>query len=325
MTLAHRAGATLMRVLWHLAAALPPARASALGAAALGRLGPRLRKHRMVTDNLRTAFPTWTEAEIAAVARASWAELGRVVAEFPHFETLAAPGDPPAIEVVDPADVLGRAARGRPVIMAAGHFANWELLAGAAVRAGVPLAVVHAARADPLIEALVAEHRRALGCAFLEQGESVLAMRRHIRAGRSIGVLLDQRYNDGEPVPFFGRPALTAMAPALLAVRFDLPFVPVRAERLGGCRFRITVEPPLRPDPGLGKPRAVAHDLMTRLNDRFAAWIRERPDQWLCIKRRWPKARLRTAEPAAATGAGPDRVRPVMALDEPTPQHREAG
>lgn len=295
MTLADRSAAILMRVVWRVAAALPPARASALGAAILGRSGPWTRKQRMLTDNLRTAFPDWPEPRIAATARASWASLGRVIAEFPHLAELMAPGESALVEVVDETGLLAGAARGQPVVMASGHFANWELLAGAANRHGVPLTVVHAARANPLIEALVDAHRQALGCAFLERGESVLAMRRHIRAGRSIGVLLDQRYDDGEPVPFFGRPALSATAPALLAVRYDLPFAPVRAERLEGCRFRITVEPALRPDRTLGSPRAIAHDLMVRLNRRFEAWIRERPEQWLCIKRRWPKPCARTA------------------------------
>lgn len=315
MTLADRLAAAVLRVAWRLAAALPPARASDLGAALLGRAGPWIRKHRMVTNNLRTAFPAWPEAEVTAMARASWAGLGRVIAEFPHVDALLVRGDAPLVEVVDETGLFRRAAAGQPVIMASGHFANWELMAGAAHRHGVPLTVVHAARANPLVEALVATHRRALGCAFLEQGQSVLAMRRQIRAGRSIGVLLDQRYDDGEPVPFFGQPAPTAMAPALLAVRFALPFAPVRAERLGGCRFRITVEPELRPDHGLGSPRAIAHDLMTRLNGRFEAWIRERPEQWLCIKRRWAKPCTRTV--ALPTEAGlPQLADPVTRRGE---------
>ncbi len=315
MTLADRSGAILMRAVWRVAATLPPARASALGAAILGRSGPWIRKQRLLTDNLRTAFPDWPEARIAATAKASWASLGRVVAEFPHLAELMAPGESAFVEVVDETALLTRAARGRPVVMASGHFANWELLAGAASRHGVPLTVVHAARANPLVEALLQAHRQVLGCAFLERGESVLAMRRHIRAGRSIGVLLDQRYDDGEPVPFFGRPALTATAPALLAIRHDLPFAPVRAERLEGCRFRITVEPALHPDRTLGSPRAIALDLMARLNRRFEAWIRERPEQWLCIKRRWPKPASRKTAVASA----------AVALDDVSDETAAAG
>lgn len=289
MLLADQLGALSMRALWRFSASLEPATASAIGAAVLRRAGPRIKKHRLLLDNLRIVFPDWPETRIQAMARESWAELGRVIAEFPHFERFLEPAETPFVEVVDATGVLKRAADGEPAILAGAHLANWELLAAAAVRAGVPLTVVHAARANPGIEALVERHRRALGCGFLEQDESVLAMLRQIRQGRSIGVLVDQRYAKGSDVPFFGRPAKTALGPALLAARFGLPFVPVRAERVEPCRFRITFEPPMLADPAIADPRAAATELMTRLHGRFEVWIRERPDQWLCIKRRWPK------------------------------------
>ena len=273
-------------------------RVSAVGAALRGRAGPLIRKHRMLCANLATAFPEWSPAEVERMARASWAQLGRVIAEFPHFAALFDPADP-RVEVVDPHRVLSAAAAGRPVILAGAHLGNWELLAAAAVQRGVPLTVVHAARANPGVESMVERHRRALGCGFLEQGESVHAMLRQIRQGRSIGVLVDQRYDKGEAVPFFDREAMTSVAPALLAVRFGLPFVPARCERLQGCRFRVTYEPPLAPDPNLREPRAVARDLTRRLNERFAAWISERPAEWLCIKRRWPAEQVVAAAPLA--------------------------
>lgn len=320
MTLADRFCVATMRAAWLLAEALPLEQASGLGAAILRRAGPRIRKHRMLVGNLRIAFPELGTAGIEALARDCWAQFGRVIAEFPHFSTLMAAssgGRSSPVEVVDPHGALRQAAGGRPAFLMSGHFANWELLAGVTAQAGVPLAVVHAARADPGIEALVEKHRRALGCAFIEQGESVHAMLRHIRRGSSIGVLVDQRYDKGEAVPFFGQPAFAPMAPAMLAARFGLPFIPVRPERVAPCQFRVTFEEPLAPDHGLRHPRAIAHDLMTRLYTRFEAWIRERPDEWLCIKRRWPHPvepeatdRLSAPTPLAAKR----RARPIITV-----------
>lgn len=312
MPLADQLGVLFMRAAWRLSASLPPERASALGGLILRHAGPHIRKHRMLMANLRTAFPEWPEERVRATARDSWAELGRVIAEFPHFERFFAPGSPLRLEVVDESGILRRAAAGEPAILAAAHLANWELLAAAAVQAGVPLTVVHAARANPGIEAMIERHRRALGCGFLEQDESVMAMLRQIRQGRSIGVLTDQRYEKGVAVPFFGRPAKTALGPALLAARFDLPFVPVRAERLAGCRFRVTFEPALAADPALEEPRAIARDLATRLNARFEAWIRERPAQWLCIKRRWPKLGAKPSGETPTTLGKPAAVRHML-------------
>src|SRR3546814_20750576 len=63
--------------------------------------------------------------------------------------------------------------------------------------------------------------------------------------GGHIGVLVDQKMNEGLPIPFLGHDAWTATAPAALALRFRCPPIPVRVERLSGVRFRIPVDPPL--------------------------------------------------------------------------------
>ena len=58
-------------------------------------------------------------------------------------------------------------------------------------------------------------------------------------------MLADQKLNEGIPVPFFGRPAMTATALALLALHFDCDVLPARVERLRGAHFRLTVFPPV--------------------------------------------------------------------------------
>src|SRR5215470_8808613 len=93
--------------------------------------------------------------------------------------------------------------------------------------------------------------------------------------------------NDGIPVPFFGRLAMTAPALAVLALRLDCDVLPLRVERLDGARFRVTVFPPL-PLPRSGEPHADAAALMARVNATLEEWIRDRPEQWLWVHRRWP-------------------------------------
>lgn len=285
--LAWRGEAALVAGFWALAERLGPDRASAFGSRLVAAIGPRSRKAKMVRANLRVVRPEASEAELARLVRASFAHFGRVLGEFPHLGVLC---EPPRAVVVDPLGLLD-AARGRPSMFVSGHFANWEISAGVAARAGVPITVVHATRANPLVTELLLRRRSALGCRFLDRDASPAAMLREIRAGRSIGVLVDQRHDAGDLVPFFGRPAPAPLAPALLAARLDLPFVPVRVERLDGAAFRVTLCPPIAPDPSLGEPRAIARDMMERLYRLFETWIDERPEQWLCIKRRWPDLR----------------------------------
>jgi KDO2-lipid IV(A) lauroyltransferase len=108
-----------------------------------------------------------------------------------------------------------------------------------------------------------------------------------LRRGAHLTMLADQKMNDGIPVPFFGRPAMTAPALAALALRFDCDLLPARVERLSGARFRLTVFPPL-PLPRSGDHHADVATLMTRVNQTLERWVRDRPEQWFWLHRRWP-------------------------------------
>jgi Kdo2-lipid IVA lauroyltransferase/acyltransferase len=113
---------------------------------------------------------------------------------------------------------------------------------------------------------------------------------REVADGRSLGWIVDQRHDRGELLPFFGLPAATATMPALLALRLNCDLVPARVERLRGCRFRITIYERLSPAGLEHLPhQEAARELTCRLNALFELWIRERPGQWLCFKRRWGK------------------------------------
>lgn len=101
-------------------------------------------------------------------------------------------------------------------------------------------------------------------------------------------MLVDQKMTDGIAVPFFGRDAMTAPALAQFALKYDAPIIPVRSERLEGARFRITFYPELK-TPKTGDRHADILAIMTNVNASMESWIRERPEQWLWLHRRWPK------------------------------------
>jgi len=301
------AQARVLRGLWGVAGRLDPDRSGALVGALFATLGPRTADHRRLLANLRIVRPSADPVELERLARASWRQFGRVVGEYPHLARLAE--EPGRVELVDRFG-LGRAAAGRPAMLVGAHLANWELPAAVLVRRGVPMTVVHAPRADPRVQALLERQRTALGCRFLAKEAGPHALLEELRAGRSIGLLLDQRHDGGEWVRFFGRPASVPIAPAAIAARLGVPFVPARVERLAGARFRLTVEPPIEPL-RTGDPRARARDMMQRLYALFEAWIAERPEEWLCIKRRWPDlAKAKWRERLATDGRFPGDTEP---------------
>ena len=89
-------------------------------------------------------------------------------------------------------------------------------------------------------------------------------------------------------VDFLGVPAGTAPLAASLALRAGLPVFPLRVQRTAGAAFRVTIEPalPMPAERGTRRERTLA--LLRSLNERYGDWIRDRPEHWLWIHRRWP-------------------------------------
>src|SRR6202007_2988556 len=224
---------------------LPLDCASALGGVIGRRIGPFLGVSKGARRNIKRAFPELSDSEIARVVAGMWDNLGRVAAEYPHptKTRLLHPGgrvETPGFEHMDRA-----VAAGRRMIIFSGHIANWEIGMLAAVQYGISVAQIYRAANNPLVDRMITRSRG-------EAGERIpkgaVAARRAIatlRRGGHLTMLADQKMNDGIPVPFFGRPAMTAPALAALALRFDCDVLPARVERLEGAHFRLTVFPPL--------------------------------------------------------------------------------
>ncbi|MCB1885882.1 MAG: hypothetical protein KDG89_18185 [Geminicoccaceae bacterium] len=286
----------LLRLVWGATSGLGLERASALGAALGGLFGPRSRKYRHARESLMRAFPERDPAWIEARARGVWRQIGRVLAEYPHIGELADPmnGRIRFESAVDMDEV-----RRSPVgwVFLAMHQANWNLPGVAGALAGFPLDVVYRAQPDPELEAMVEGYRNLMPCGFIPVDGGPRRIIASLRQGRGVGLLIDHRVDGGEPVPFFGEDAPTATVPARIALKLGVPVVPVRLERLPGVRFRLSFDAPLRPERyrGMGEDEA-GRRVMADVHARFEDWIRAAPEDWACIKRRWPKR----GAPAAA-------------------------
>ncbi len=282
-----------MHALYRLAGWLPLDVASAIGGWVARNLGPRLRLTERARRRLARALPETSPAEIETIMREMWDNLGRTVMELPHLARLPVFG-PDGLAASDRIDVVGaenidRAlARGRPILFFAGHLANWELNSLVALRYGVPVHLVYREANNRWIEPLLRRFRAEISGGLIPKGPegAKLALKR-LREGKHLGMLLDQKLNDGIAVPFFGRAAMTAAAPAHLALKFDCVLLPFNVERLGGARFRVTIYPPLEIERSSERHRDIAQ-IMARVNAIIEGWVRARPGQWLWLHNRWP-------------------------------------
>ncbi|MEI6557908.1 MAG: lauroyl acyltransferase [Rhodospirillaceae bacterium] len=271
-------------------AMLPVGLASALGGLlgrTVGLLMPGLTRRAL--RNVGRALPELPPERHRAIVRGMWDNLGRTMAEHPHIDRLWDDTRVGRIEMVGGEHLRAQAARGRhPCLIVSGHIANWELFPSTGARHGLAMTLVYRRPNNPLIDHLMTGRRRAGAGRFLPKGqEAARAMVKTLVDGGAIAMLIDQKLNDGLPVPFFGRPAMTAPSLAQLALKYRCPVLVARAERLGGARFRVTITPPeYVPDTGNREADIVAY--MTRINARLESWIRERPEQWLWLHNRWP-------------------------------------
>ena len=269
---------------------LPLDWASALGGALARMIGPRLGISKRARLNLKTAMPELGDAAIEAIVRGMWDNLGRVVFEYPHLSKITI--FPPElsdgrVEVRGIEHIEAARVADQRLILVSAHFGNWEIAPLAATQYGLDVALIYRAANNPMVDAMMRSLRpRGI---FIPKG--AVASRQAfatLRRGGHLALLADQKMNDGIAVPFFGRDAMTAPALAMLAMRFDCDVLPVRVERLSGARFRLTVYPRL-PLPKTGDREADTLALMTAVNHTLEGWIRERPDQWFWLHRRWPE------------------------------------
>jgi KDO2-lipid IV(A) lauroyltransferase len=271
--------------IWYLFALLPLDAASWLGGWLARSIGPWLRPSRIARANLAMAFPDKSKAEIETIVRGMWDNLGRVAAEFPHLEELAAT----RVELVGGEYIDQLRDDGQAGIFISGHLGNWELNGAVALKRGLPLHLVYRAANNPWVEKLYRKGRKLASGAQIQKGtEGARQALSVLKKGGHLGMLVDQKMNDGVPIPFFGRDAMTAPAMAQFATRFKCPLVPARTERLGGAHFRVTIMPPMD-FPHTGDHHDDNRLLLIRINAQMEEWVREHPDQWLWAHRRWPR------------------------------------
>lgn len=269
---------------------LPANLASGLGWRVLGLIGPRFKKSRLVRRNLEIAFPELAPDDVLRLEREVWGNLGAVLGEYPHMPEYGAPEGHPDLEIVHAGSAEVFQTPGKQAVFVGAHLGNWEILGSVIRSLGVPFSAIYTPLQNPFIDRMMYRMRSAMGVTLVPREGAMRGLIRRLKQNDSVGFLVDQRVDSGEPVEFFGHEMMTSVTPAWLALKFDCELVPVQVERLGGARFRVTFHEPVRPDPAITEEGAQRLDMTRRLNALFESWIRRSPGQWMCSKRRWAKA-----------------------------------
>ncbi len=286
----YRAEAAGLKLLFAVLGALPVDTASNFGGWLARAIGPRLGINRRAERNIRRALPDLSDAQVRDVIVGMWDNLGRVAAEYPHLKKF---GDRDfaldRITTINPEHAEALRDDGKAGIFISGHMGNWELNAAGAKAMGIGLVQVYRAMNNPISDGVIIRMRDNVAAGLIPKGrDGARQILKTIRAGEHLGMLVDQKMNDGIAVPFFGQDAMTAPAVAELALRFDIPVLPAHIVRTHGAHFKLVIEPPLHFETTGDRDRDI-YNAMLKINRLFERWIREEPAQWLWLHNRWPK------------------------------------
>ncbi|MFV8817806.1 lysophospholipid acyltransferase family protein [Haliea sp. E17] len=252
-------------------------------------VGPHTRKAAKAMANLEIAFPEESEEWRRQTVRDIFRSLGYAAVELVKMDQIWDQRKE-RLEFVMSAETREHVEAGRPAIMFCAHVGPWQVNNLIARQYGLAVSTIYAPESNPVFAGLMAKLRGEFGVGWISSEEGARPLLRELQRGNMIGLAMDTRLDSGKLVPFFGREALTNTSAAGLALRTGASFIPVRTERLPGCRFRLTLEPPLRCSIPDAPEREQALDLALQVNQCFERWIRESPGEWICLKRRWPKA-----------------------------------
>ncbi len=260
----------------------------------LRKIGPLLKEHRVGRDNLHAAFPQKSDAEIEKILAGVWDNLGRIGVEFAHLNEfrVAGFGPPTANDITYSPQAKQRAERildrGQAIIGFAAHLANWELPALCAKLLGGKSAVLYRRPNIGAIGDLVVKLRTPLMGELIPTAlDAPVRLARQLQAGVHVGMLVDQFSSKGVEVTFFGRRCNANPLAALLARHTECPIHGLRIVRLADANsfsadITEAIEPARDADGGID-----VQGTTQRITAVVESWIREHPEQWLWLHRRW--------------------------------------
>jgi Kdo2-lipid IVA lauroyltransferase/acyltransferase len=257
-------------------------------------IGRRLREDRIGRENLKAAFPEKSPEEIEKILAGVWDNLGRIGAEFAHLDHIwdydaDHPEKPSRIEFSPRSKELFDALRddGKPAIFFACHIGNWELPALGAVAHGLDCAILfrrpNSEAADRAIERTRAVK---MGTLIPAGRDAPFKLGQALQNGQHVAMLVDQWFTNGVDVTFFGRKTKANPTLARLVRQVECPIHGVRIIRLPNHRFRAELSEEVKPVRDASGQIDI-QGTMQAVTDVVEGWVREYPDQWLWLHRRW--------------------------------------
>lgn len=285
----HRLEAQLVGLLSAIVRRLPRRLVLALGSG-LARVYAAFdaRHVAIAADNLQRAFPDWDAARVRRTALGVYRHFGRVAFDLLWMQGRSEAEILALVTFEHVERVAPVFAKGKGAVMVAAHIGNWEIHAIAHAFRHEWAALVARPLDNPWLDARLVALRTLSGNRVISKHRALHDILGYLKQNRMVAILIDQntQASDGIFVDFFGRPACTTTVAAALAVKTGCGLAPVRTVLERDGRYRLIYEEPLQWTPS-GDRRADVARLTQELTKVVERWVRDTPEQWLWLHRRW--------------------------------------
>ena len=248
------------------------------------------KRHREVArENLRHAFGHLSAAQLDLTIKQIYHHFARMLLEILHAPRRLRPHNwRHHIELVGGRDLVDCLLSDRPLLIVTGHFGNWEIAGYALGLLGFRTYAIARTLDNPYVEKFLRQFRERTGQKLLAKKGDFDQMQEILEAGGVIATLADQDAGQrGLYVDFFGRPASTHKAIALMALEYRVPLIVVTVPNLGQpLNYSIRLQELIRPEDFANRPNAVK-SLTERFTSALERGIRQAPEQYFWLHRRW--------------------------------------
>ena len=245
-------------------------------------IGPFFKSKKIIYKNLNNFYKNISIYKKNKIIDNMWRNYGMTFIEYTFLDYLHNKSS--HVQTIGVNSLSNLINKNKSVIFISGHFANFELMSMEITKKKINLATIYRPLNNFFVNPLM-EHLRKKYICKNQIKKGITGVREaihYIKKNHSIALMIDQRVSEGEKINFFDKPALTTTLPAQLALKYNLPIIPVFLERIGNDKFNIEFQKEIAPKEFKNKL-----ELTEKLNRILEKMIVKNPNQWIWTHNRW--------------------------------------
>ncbi len=220
-----------------------------------------------------------------------WDNFGNFVGEFPYVNKMSEEELSKRVEIIGLNNIIEFQRLHQPFLLFTGHFANWDFVLKIINKFYPKFAIIYRKSNNPYVDKLINDTRKSSGIKLIPKGvKGVRDLISVIKSGYAVGMLVDQKMNNGIDVPFLDHPAMTGNAIAKIALQFSYPIIPLQIIRVdsNNSYFKAIIHSPIQLQ-RTNDNKIDCYNIMFTINQILGNWVKENPGQWFWFHNRWNK------------------------------------